>query len=49
MSVVPGCSSGSVVCVRASASSRAIGGVVSARAPIERPIATATSHHAAVT
>ena len=33
-SVVPGCSSGSVVCERASASSRAIGGE-SARAPSE--------------
>ena len=47
--MVPGCSSGSEDCARASASSRAIGGEVSARAPIATPIATAATHQPAVT
>jgi hypothetical protein len=45
---VPGrCWSGSVVVARAPASSRAIGGVVSARRPSTIPITAATDHHAA--
>jgi hypothetical protein len=48
-SVVPGLSSGSVVCVRAPASRRAIGGEAALRDPRLKPIAVASSHHAAVT
>src|SRR5215207_5070024 len=47
--VVPGASSGSVVCERAPASSRAIGGEVSARRPSAMPIVVASSHQPAAT
>ena len=45
----PGCCSGSVVCVRAVASRRAIGGVVSARRPSQTPITAATAHQPTLT
>src|SRR4051794_21821423 len=48
-SVRPGCSSGRVVCERAPASSRAIGGEVSARRPSHRPISAAASHQPRLT
>ena len=48
-SVTPGCSSGSELCMRAAASSFAIGGVVSARRPIATPIPVATTHQARAT
>ena len=47
--VIPGRISGSVVCVFAVASSRAIGGFVSARRPSRTPITAATSHQPAAT
>ena len=48
-SVVPGLSSGSVVCVRAPASRFAIGGEVAERAPMAMPIDVASTHQPAVT
>jgi hypothetical protein len=47
--VNPGRSSGSDVWLRAVASSRAIGGVASARRPSATPISAATSHQPAAT
>src|SRR3954451_21613167 len=48
-SVRPGLSSGSVVCERAPASSRAIGGDVSARRPSHNPMSAATIHQPTLT
>ena len=48
-SVSPGCSSGSDICTRASASSRAIGGEAALRRPIQAPNSAATSHQPIVT
>ena len=47
--VSPGRSSGSIVCIRASASSRAIGGEASLRRPSQAPMSVATAHQPAET
>src|SRR5215212_5933391 len=49
ISVTPGRSSGSDICIRASASSRAIGGEAALRRPIHAPSSAATAHQPTAT